>query len=251
VGGGFLTAATHGADQMMVQRYLCTNSVSHARLALVSSGFVVLAQFAVFLLLGVGLFAFYRDNPPAGRNDEVFVKFIIDEVPAGVRGLVIAAVFAAAMSTLSSSLNSVASAAVADLYRPLFAPGRSEQHYLTTSRWLTLAAGLAQMGVALVGQTLPADSPTVDNVLTVASFTTGITLGVFLLSLLLPRASQAAAMLAMMVGAAAVLILWLGTPVAWPWFALIGSGATVLAGTLACFLLPRNNTDQALDQSQS
>ena len=245
VGGGFLSAATHGADQMMVQRYLCTNSVSHARLALVSSGFVVLFQFAIFLVLGVGLYCFYQTEPPQVRNDEVFVRFIVDELPPGVRGLTVAAVFSAAMSTLSSSLNAVASAAVADLYQPLVRPKATPNHYLGVSRYLTVAAGLVQMAVALAGQLLPADSPTVNNVLTVASFVTGITLGVLLLGVLVPRAGQSAAITGMLVGATAVLLVWLkaqswlGGSVAWPWFSLIGSLSTLTVGTVAAWFAPR------------
>ncbi len=236
-GGAVLTAATHGADQLMVQRYLCTNSIRHARLALVSSGFVVLVQFALFLLLGVGLFAYYQAEPPAVRNDAVFVKFIIDEVPPGLRGLIIAAVFSAAMSTLSSSLNSVASAAVTDIYRPLVRPGATEQHYLNCSRVLTVAAGALQMGMALYGRTLP-DRSTVDNVLTVAAFTTGITLGVLLLGIFVPRAHGKAAVLGMIHGALIVMCVWALTPLAWPWYALCGSAITLLAGWAASFTLP-------------
>jgi Na+/proline symporter len=203
----------------------------------VSSGFVVLAQFAVFLLLGVGLFAFYQADPPAVRNDAVFVKFIIEQVPAGLRGLIIAAVFSAAMSTLSSSLNSVASTVVADLYRPLVRPGASESHYLSVSRGLTIVAGALQMAVALYGRTM-AERSTVDNVLTVAAFTTGITLGVLLLGTLVPRAHGAAAVLGMILGAAMVTCVWALTPVAWPWYALYGSAITVLAGLAASYALP-------------
>jgi SSS family transporter len=232
IGGAFLTAATHGADQMMVQRYLCTNSVAHARLALVSSGFVVLAQFFVFLLLGVGLYAFYAADPPSVRNDAVFVKFIIEHVPAGLRGLIIAAIFSAAMSTLSSSLNSVSSAIITDIYRPLIRPGAAERHYLHAARVLTFAAGLVQMGVALYGYTLP-DRSTVDNVLTVAAFTTGITLGTQLLGLFSSQATGRAAALGMVNGAAMVTCLWAFTPVAWPWYALYGSIVTLLTGLAA------------------
>jgi SSS family transporter len=249
-GGGFLTAATHGADQMMVQRYLCTNSVAHARLALVSSGFVVLAQFAVFLLLGVGLFAFYQSDPPAVRsNDEVFVRFVVESVPAGLRGLIIAAVFSAAMSTLSSSLNSVASAAVTDIYRPLIRPGRGERHYLLVSRVLTIAAGVVQMGVALAGRSFSQRS-TVYNVLTVAAFTTGITLGVLLLGMIAPRASGRSALLGMIAGAAMVTVVWALTPVAGLWYALYGSGITLFVGLAASVALPQSQPQPNNSQPQ-
>src|SRR5439155_9338603 len=109
IGGAFFTMASHGADQMMVQRYLCSRSLGEARTALVLSGFTVLLQFVLFLLVGVGLFVLVRTNlmaPPQGtRNDEVFGYFIVHHLPTGLVGLVIAAVLAAAMSTLSSSLN--------------------------------------------------------------------------------------------------------------------------------------------------
>jgi SSS family transporter len=244
VGGAFLSAATHGADQMMVQRYLCTESLPHARLALVSSGVLVLAQFAAFLVLGVGLFVFYEQYPPAvpfARSDEVFVQFIVREVPVGLRGLIIAAVFAAAMSTLSGSLNSISSAAVADLYRPLVRPEAGERHYLVVSRLLTVVAGLVQIGVALYGRAMPGRS-TVDRVLEVAGFTTGITLGVLLLGVLVRRAGQSAAMVAMIMGAAVMSVVWLFTPIDGWWYALIGSVTTLLAGYLASRVARQRST---------
>src|SRR5262249_40402478 len=114
LGGAFVTMASHGADQMMVQRYLCARSLGQARTALVLSGFVVLLQFLLFLLIGVGLFALYEHGllPVTGetKNDEVFGLFIVRQLPTGLVGLVIASVLAAAMSTLASSLNSSAGA---------------------------------------------------------------------------------------------------------------------------------------------
>src|SRR5205085_10995618 len=116
IGGAFFTMASHGADQMMVQRYLCTRSLGEARVALILSGFTVLLQFVLFLLIGVGLFVLVRTGqmspPGATRNDEVFGYFIVNKLPVGLVGLVIAAVLAAAMSTLSGSLNSSASGTV-------------------------------------------------------------------------------------------------------------------------------------------
>ncbi len=279
IGGAFLTAATHGADQMMVQRYLCTGSVQQARVALVSSGLVVLAQFAVFLLIGVGLFVFYMIFPPLepfgpGDPDRVFVHFIVHHVPAGLRGLIVAAVFSAAMSTLSSSLNSVASAAVTDVYRPLARPGGSERHFLIVSRILVVAAGVLQMAVALCGRFLRNQS-TVNNVLTVAAFTTGLTLGVLLLAVLLkpqvrPRhllgglrsegrvlkvliglTGRSPVLIGMLTGAVTVLTVWLkgadwlGTAVAWPWFTLIGSGTTLIVGAAASYAIRPAGTEAA------
>src|SRR5204863_2869789 len=145
VGGAVFTMASHGADQIMVQRYLCSRSLGQARLALVLSGVVVLLQFVLFLLIGVGLYGLHREGLLAWSQgdptDRVFGAFIVERLPAGMVGLVVAAVLAAAMSTLSSSLNSSASAFVADFYRPL-RPGRTEREYLRLSKLMTLFWGL-------------------------------------------------------------------------------------------------------------
>ena len=128
IGGMFLTIGSHGADQMMVQRYLCARSQREAGRAVWMSGVVVFLQFALFLLIGVGLYVFYQAFPPAvafDRPDRVFVRFIVEQLPRGMVGLVIGAIFAAAMSTLSGSLNSSATAAVTDFYRPLVRPDAS------------------------------------------------------------------------------------------------------------------------------
>ncbi|MEZ6121429.1 MAG: sodium/solute symporter [Pirellulaceae bacterium] len=121
IGGAFLTLGTHGTDQMMVQRYLCARNQRDAGWALVLSGFTVLLQFLLFLLIGIGLAAFYAHHPEITfkKNDRVFASFIVTQLPAnvGIIGIVLAAVFSAAMSTLSSSLNSSASALVNDWFR--------------------------------------------------------------------------------------------------------------------------------------
>jgi solute:Na+ symporter, SSS family len=259
LGGAFVTMASHGADQMMVQRYLCSRSLGEARLALVLSGFVVLAQFLLFLLIGVGLFTLYDRGvlavPEGTPNDAVFGLFIVHRLPHGLVGLVIASVLAAAMSTLSSSLNSSASATVADFYRPLY-PGREERHYLLVSRVLTCGWGMARIAVALVALEMqgPHSRSIIDQVLSVAGFTTGMVLGLFLLGSLRHRVRSGAALGGLVVGFGAVLVVWLpvaleepmrrlgesggpfaglltawsGARLAWPWYAPLGTGVTVL-----------------------
>jgi solute:Na+ symporter, SSS family len=233
VGGMFLTFGSHGADQLMVQRYLCARSRRQAAWALGASGVVVVAQFAFFLLIGVGLFVFYQTFPPAtpfDRADRVFARFIVEELPPGTVGLVIGAIFAAAMSTLSGSLNSSATAAVTDFYRPL-RPQASPERLLSTTRRFTLAFGLVQVGVALAAPLLA--RTVVESVLTVAGFTTGITLGVFFLALFTRRVNERAALAGFVLG----LLLMTGvaflTPLAWPWYTLVGSTATFGFGLLA------------------
>lgn len=250
IGGAFLTMATHGADQIMVQRYLCSRSLTQARAALISSGVVVLFQFLLFLLIGIGLYVASRHGefqvPDGTRNDEVFGMFIVNHLPQGVVGLVVAAVLAAAMSTLSSSLNSSANALVADFYRPL-RPEKSERTYLQISRVMTLIWGLAQMAVALVASGLQGQRGVIDQVLAVAGFSTGMILGLFILGSLRRPVRSIAALVGLVIGFCAVLTFWLPTLlptgwnvtiVAWPWYAPIGTVTTVVTALLYDFLRP-------------
>ncbi|MGH9456176.1 MAG: sodium:solute symporter [Thermoanaerobaculia bacterium] len=243
IGGCFLTMSTHGTDQFMVQRYLCTDRPRRAAVALLSSGLVVLIQFAGFLLIGVLLFAYYRPDlapgyaaghvaAPFTATDQVFPDFITRGMPTGLSGLVVAAIFAAAMS---SSLNAIAATTVADLYGPLVR-GRDDRHYLRVSRGVTVIAGLIQIavGVALTQGTRSA----LDTALGVASLINGPILGVFLLGAT-RHGRPASALIGMTAGVAAVLFLWLGTPIAWPWYVAVGSLTTLLVGLAADFAIRR------------
>lgn len=235
IGGCFLTMSTHGTDQYLVQRYLCTDKPGKARAALLTSGGVVLLQFTGFLFIGLLLFAFYRpfENGWALAGDRVFPDFITRHLPSGLSGLVVAAIFAAAMS---SSLNSIAATAVSDLYRPL-APDRSDRHYLVVSRWLTLVAGIAQVAVAIGIRHMTRSA--LDAALAVASILNGPVLGVFLLGTFSRRAGSAAAFAGMAAGLAAVLGVWRLTSVAWPWYTLVGSMTTLAVGSFVGLVGPR------------
>src|SRR6184192_149341 len=125
-GGTFLTMASHGTDQLLVQRLLTCKNQRDSQIALIVSGFVVFAQFALFLTIGMMLHAYYAVHPlpPMASNDEIFPAFIVRSLPHGIAGLVIAAIFAAAMSNLSGSLNSLASTSILDFYKP-FIGGRT------------------------------------------------------------------------------------------------------------------------------
>jgi Na+/proline symporter len=237
IGGAFLTTATHGTDQLMVQRYLCSRSARQAMGALLVSGVIVFGQFLLFLLIGVTLFAFYRHFPPAHvfqRTDEVFPTFIVSELPPGIVGLIVAAVFAAAMSTLSSSLNSSAAASVTDFYQPM-RPRRDEAHYLKVSRWVTAVWGVVQISVGFLAQLL--SKRVVDEVLGIAAFTNGAILGVFFLGTLTRRVRQKAAVIGMVTGILFMLYVRIFTSVAWPWYVLIGSTTTFAVGWIASLLL--------------
>ena len=246
IGGAFLTTATHGTDQLMVQRYFCAPGPVPARKALLWSGALVFAQFVLFLLIGAMLFVYYTQHAPGdvaaftqnGRlqSDRIFPYFIVQHLPVGVVGLVLAAIFAAAMSTLSSSLNSSAAAAVNDFYVPATGGRRDQRHYLNVSRGMTAFFGVIQIAVAVAAISI--SSRVVDEVLGIASFTNGVILGVFFLGTFTRRVGQRAAFAAVAGGATIMLGVKLNTAVSWQWYVLIGSIATFMIGVLASLVLP-------------
>jgi SSS family solute:Na+ symporter len=246
LGGGFLSMASHGVDQMIVQRLFATGDVRLARRALIGSGVVVIAQFALFLLIGVGLSTYYR-GAVFPRPDAIFPRFIVDVMPPGFTGLVIAAVLAAAMSTISSSINSLAAATVHDLYLPLTGRRPAEAALLRTSKRFTLVWAAVLVAGALLYRN--EGTPVVTIALSIASFTYGGLLGAFLLGLLVAQARQRDAIAGMAVGItvmsavvfAAPLSAWVPAlapllgpvlGVAWPWFVLIGTTLTFATGWL-------------------
>jgi SSS family solute:Na+ symporter len=236
IGGAFITLGSHGVDQLMVQRYLSTRSLPEARRAVWVSGLVVVAQFALFLLIGVGLWSFYQLHAPAvpfDRADRVFARFILDELPTGLVGLLLGAIFAAATT---SSLNSCATVAVNDLYVPLAKKEPSPERQLRMTRILTALFGAVQIAVGIAGQWLQASI--VSSVLGIAAFTTGIVLGLFFLGLFTRRVGQRAALAGLVFGFAAMTAVFFGTSLAWPWYALAGSLLTVGGGLAASWIIP-------------
>lgn len=243
VGGAFLTLSTHGTDQYLVQRYLCTGASRRAAAALIASGAAVLAQFALFLGLGALLFAHHRPFALAGyetgpkaapfaKADDVLAAFVAGSLPAGVAGLVVAAILAAAMS---SSLNAVAATVLSDLVRPI-AGRRGDAWELKWSKRLTAAAGAAQVGVAVA--LLGSAESAVKSALTVASLLNGPVLGVFLVGMLTRRPGAGAALAGMAAGLAAAVAVWARGDVAWPWFTAVGSLTTLAAASVMGALAP-------------
>jgi len=225
VGGCFLTMASHGTDQLLVQRLLTCRTKRESQKALILSGFVVFAQFALFLTIGIMLHAYYATHPlPAmASTDEIFPAFIVRSLPHGIAGLVIAAIFAAAMSNLSGSLNSLASTTVLDFYQPMTERSLDDTRLLTLSRWLTAAWGLVLIAIAILAR----GWGSVFTVgLTIASIVYGPMLGAFLLGVLTTSATETGAMTGVGVSLVAMLAVYRWTPLAWTWY--------VLAGTIIC-----------------
>ena len=238
VGGAFLSMASHGVDHIIVQRLLASKNLGDARKALLTSGAIVIAQFALFLVVGVGLYAFFRGQT-FGSPDEIFPRFIVDEMPSGMRGLVIAGILAAAMSTVASSLNSLASATTHDIYAPL-AKEEDAVHLMKMGKRFTLIWGVILIGGAMLFQFVQQGTPVVVIALEIASFTYGGLLGGFLLGVLSKRAEQVDAMIGMGTAIVLMAILWsiqkfgvVEPIVNGLWFALIGSTITVIVGELS------------------
>jgi len=226
LGGTFLTMASHGTDQLLVQRLLTCRNKRESQKALVLSGFVVLFQFALFLTIGIMLYAYYKFYPLTTRlasNDEIFPTFIVQRLPHGVAGLVIAAIFAAAMSNLSGSLNSLSSSTVIDFYKPLLRPNAKDEDLLKLSRWLTAAWGFVLIGVAVLARKWGSVFTTG---LTIASLVYGPMLGAFLLGVMTRRANQRGVIAGMATALIMMAVIWFTTNLAWTWY--------VITGTLIC-----------------
>ena len=247
IGGAFLTTASHGTDQLIVQRLLASRGERQAKLALLSSGVMVLFQFSLFLLIGAMLYAFYRIFPLGTaftRTDTIFPIFVVTRMPHGISGLLIAAILAAAMANLSAALNSLSSSMIVDFYSRIN-PKASEARRVQLSRIATVGWALALFALALVarrgGRVLEAG-------LSIASVAYGSLLGVFLLGVLTRRASEAGAMVGMLVGFALNVYLWQCTRVPFTWYVALGSVTTFAIGYGASFVLPRTARPAAENQ---
>jgi SSS family transporter len=259
IGGCFLTMASHGTDQLMVQRLLASRSLRESRIALLSSGVVILVQFALFLAIGTGLYVYYSAaavSPASYGADRIFPAFIVREMPSGVAGLMVAAILAAAMSNLSAAVNSLSSSSMIDLYLQ-WKPAASEQHRVIGSRLMTIFWALVLFVLAYLSRS---GGHVVEVGLSIASVAYGALLGVFLAGTLNKNVTETGAIIGMIGGFAINLFLWkqsgpisiaLGgqqivlPKIAWTWFVLIGSLSTFGLSWIASKLLPEGDTRQS------
>ena len=276
IGGAIFSMASHGTDQLIVQRLLTCKNKSDSRKALIVSGFVVMFQFALFLLVGLLLWIYYNQQGLAelglSRGDEIFPKFIIEGMPPGVSGLVLAGILAAAMSTLSSSLNALASSTMMDLYERIFPPREiNEARALRISRLFTLFWGVVFMVFASVFE--DNKNPVVELGLAIASFTYGGLLGVFLLGLINKHANQRDALIAFFVTLVVMIWvifgIWYSTVdgqwvftfypsvevkaelglrgLGWPWYTALGAAILIGVGSLLARMDDREDRNQRWD----
>ena len=259
LGGAVFSVASHGTDQLIVQRLLACRSLRDSQRALVASAIVVMFQFALFLLIGLLLWSYYGGSTMSelglSRTDEIFPKFVVEGLPAGLSGLLLAGIIAAAMSTLSSTINSLASSSLMDIFRSFTGTTVDEARSLVTSRILTLFWGAVLIGFASLFE--DSDNAVVELGLTIASYTYGGLLGVFLLGILVKRSKQSDALAAFGITIVSMILIVFGlwhssgagwqfifnptdaeiieydlVAIAWPWYPVIGSVITVACGAL-------------------
>ncbi len=253
IGGAFLAMASHGTDQLIVQRLLSARNLRDAQKAIVGSGFVVFLQFALFLVIGLGLWAFYQART-FSSTDTIFPTFMVEHMPPGLLGLIVAAIIAATMSTHSGAINSLAAATTHDIYLPLTGHAANAPQTLRAGKMFALAWGVVlTLGALLFPQ--DTKTPVVVIALGIASFTYGGLLGGFFLGILWRRAIQRDAILGMSVGIFAMAFVvfakqlsqWIPplreplapfASIAWPWYVLIGTSITLAAGILSSLTHP-------------
>ena len=256
-GGTFLTMASHGTDQLMVQRMLAARNLRESRLALLSSGGVIFLQFTLFLLIGVGLYVFYGLHPTVFSSaDRIFPTFIVREMPVGIAGLLVAAILAAAMSNLSAALNSLSSTTVVDFYMH-WRPEANDGERMMISRASTVVWAVVLFAVAVYSVFAGGKGHVVEVGLSIASVAYGALLGVFLLGTLTRYATQAGAIVGMVCGFGLNMVLWLQSlkllpnplagvhfpAVAFTWYVLIGAIVTFAIGSMVSLIAPRQGVE--------
>ncbi|HXG89114.1 MAG TPA: sodium:solute symporter [Vicinamibacterales bacterium] len=236
-GGIALTLATHGTDQFLVQRLLSARNARAASRGLVLSGFIVFAQFIVFLLIGIMLFVYYQQTPlpqALSRNDEILPIFVVSSLTHGLAGFIVAAIVAAA---LSPSLNAMAATTVNDFYLRYVRPDADQATQMRVSKQATIGWGIVQLGVALGAQWM--DRSVLDAGLAVLSFASGAVLGAFLLGTLMPRARESDALAGMIAGLVVMTGVWGWTTVAFTWYVFIGATTTCVVAWILSRGAPR------------
>ena len=260
IGGTFLTMASHGTDQLMVQRMLAARNLRESRLALLGSGVVIFMQFTLFLLIGAGLFVFYGLHPESLAKltpDRIFPTYIVREMPIGIAGLMVAAILAAAMSNLSAALNSLSSTTVVDFYMR-WRPAADDRERIMISRASTVLWALVLFAIAVYSVGVGGKGHVVEIGLSIASVAYGALLGVFLLGALTKYATQTGAIIGMIAGFALNLAMWQQPhvivlnngftipKVAFTWYVLIGSIVTFTIGSIASLIFRKQSNPKAI-----
>jgi SSS family transporter len=266
IGGTVLVMSSHGADQLIVQRVLSSANVTEGRKALIFSGVIIFPLFLIFLLVGTMLWAFYQthpmqialpeSSPGIKANDFIFPIFMVTEVPNGLKGFLIVAILAAAMSSISSAISALASVSTMDFVKPML-PKRDEAFFLRFSKHSTVFWSAALIGVAWLSREVQF---VLNAAFSIRGLTSGALLGGLLLAIFWRRVGPRAALAGMI---AAVLVMcvvywpanlpftkdwWarqVGAEVFWPWFTLIGLVVTLGTAAAMRLLWPEKTTPAA------
>ena len=231
IGGAFLSMSSHGTDQLIVQRLLAAKNLAESKKAIITTGVIIIFQFALFLIVGVLLYAYYGSIDI--KSDEIFSKFIIEVLPSGIRGFIIAGLFAAALSTLAGSITSLSSSVMLDLYLP-FKKTIDEKKNLFISKMLTIFWAVMLIFSAFLF--MESSRAVVELALSIASFTYGGLLGTFLLGLSNKKINQNHAIIGFISAIIVISFIIAFKVVAWTWFILIGVCVTLLIGNLLALL---------------
>ena len=214
-GGIFLSFASHGTDHLMVQRLLSAKNISSSRKALIGSGFIAFIQFAIFLFIGIGIWVFYEGKEIS--SNEVFSSFLLNYVPSGVKGFLIASIFSAAMSTLSSSINSLSSSTMTDWIKDIIPANYNIKFSkLISFLWALIIAFSALIFTSTSG-------PLIEIALSISSITYGGMLGFFILNFMKKNISTFFIVISFMISMLSMIYIVNFTSIAWPLFTLIGS----------------------------
>jgi SSS family transporter len=246
IGSTFLTLATHGTDQDLVQRMLTAKDYKRSRKALILSGFADIPIVILFLSIGSLLFTYYQAVPTLGlpaKADDIFPYYITHHLPRGLVGLLLAAVFAAAMSSIDSALNALTTTWINDFYRPYIKKDASERHYLTMAKIFTVLFGLFLILIAFLSRST---QQVLILGLKIGTFTYGALLGVFLLGFLTKRGNDRGNTIAMGVSISAVLFTEIYTDTAWIWYVMIGTAVTFSVG----YLFPAQERNEAISSQE-
>lgn len=234
IGGAFLSMSSHGTDQLVVQRLLAAKNLAESKKSLITTGVIIILQFALFLFVGILLFAYYGKLDI--KSDEIFIKFIIEVLPSGVKGFIIAGLFAAALSTLAGSITSLSSSVIMDLYLPL-KKSVDEKKNLLISKLLTIF--WAAMLIVSAFFFMNSSKAVVELALSIASFTYGGLLGTFLLGLSNKNVKQNHAIAGFISAIIVMIFVITFKVVAWTWFILIGVSVTIIVGNLLNFVFSK------------
>lgn len=246
LGGIGQNLSTYTADQAVVQRYMTTPTEKLAARSIWTNA--ILSTFAsiLFFALGSALFAFYASNPshldPTINTDQVFPLFIANEMPAGLAGLIVAGIFAAAQSTVSTSLNSTATTLVVDFLKPLNLC-QNDQGYLRAARLITMGMGILGVVFGLVFVD-PEIKSLFDQFIKIVGLVLGVLGGLFLLGVLSQKANASGALIGVISGVALTVWIWKGTAINGYFYPFVAFTSCYFIGWLASLLVPgQKNTE--------